>query len=137
MPERHVVSTFVSLVESGEFIDALRRFYHPAAVVWENQLHSRVGLDALIENERMVLSRFTTVTARADRVLVDGDRVVINWRFEFSSGHIHVTLDEIALQQWADGKIVHERFYYDPAQLRPEAAQPAFPEQDREASAAR
>ena len=125
MPERHVVHTFVSLVESGQFIDALQRFYHPNAVVWENQQQSRTGLDALIENERMVLSRFAAVTAHAAQVLVEGDRVVINWRFEFSSGDVNVRLDEIALQQWADGKIVHERFYYDPAQLRPATAMPA------------
>jgi hypothetical protein len=26
-------------------------------------------------------------------------------------------LDEIAYQQWQDGKIVRERFYYDPKQI--------------------
>lgn len=119
MPDRHVIHTFVSLVESGEFIDALQRFYHPAAIVWENQQQSRTGLDALIENERVMLSRFTTITAHATHVLVEGDIVVINWHFEFSNGNASIALDEIALQQWAGGKIVHERFYYDPAQLRP------------------
>lgn len=137
MPERHVVSTFVSLVESGQFIDALQRFYHPAAIVWENQQLSRTGLDALIENERMVLSRFATVTAHAAQVIVDGDRVAIHWRFEFSSDHARVTLDEVALQQWVDGKIVQERFYYDPAQLRPQAAGPSSPEDAQAAPAAR
>lgn len=124
MPDRHVVSTFVSLVEDGRFIDALQRFYHPAAVVWENQQQSRTGLDALIENERLVLNRFTAVRARAAHVLVDGDRVIINWRFAFSSDEAQVTLDEVAVQQWTGEQIVHERFYYDPAQLRPTTAHP-------------
>lgn len=132
MPDRHVVSTFVSLVEDGQFIEALHRFYHPAAVVWENQQLSRTGLDALIDNERLVLSRFTTVTAHAAQVMVDGDRVAINWRFAFASGNAQVALDEVAVQQWADGKIVHERFYYDPAQLRSVAAAPASDEDTRE-----
>lgn len=136
MPERHVVSTFVSLVENGQFIEALRRFYHPAAVVWENQQSSRTGLEALIENERMVLSRFAAVTARAGQVVVDGDSVAIHWRFEFSSGHARITLDEVALQQWGDGKIVQERFYYDPAQLRPEVPHPSSHEDAREAPVA-
>ncbi|MFC4762920.1 nuclear transport factor 2 family protein [Dyella koreensis] len=135
MPERHVVSTFISLVESGQFIDALQRFYHPDAIVWENLWQSRIGLDALIENERLVLNRFTTVTAHAAQVVVDGDRVVINWRFEFSSDNAHTTLDEVAVQQWVDGKIVYERFYYDPAQLQPEAVGPAAHEDAREAAA--
>ena len=120
MPERHLVSTFVSLVESGQFIEALQRFYHPAAVVWENRQKSRVGLDALIQNEHLVLNTFTSVTGQAATVLIDGENVIINWRFEFSNDSAQVSLDEVAVQQWHDGKIVHERFYYDPAQLRPD-----------------
>jgi len=123
MPERHVVDTFVSLVESGRFIEALQRFYHPAAVVWENRQTSRTGLDALIGNEQLVLGRFTEVTAHAAQVWVDGEHVAINWRFVFSNDAMQVSLDEMAVQQWAEGKIVHERFYYDPAQLQPAAQQ--------------
>lgn len=122
MPERHVVDTFVSLVESGRFIEALQRFYHPSAVVWENRQQSRTGLDALIQNEHLVLNAFTAVEGRAAMVLVNGDDVTINWRFEFSNDSAHVSLDEVAVQQWRDGKIMHERFYYDPAQLRPDAS---------------
>ena len=135
MPERHVVSTFVSLVESGRFIDALHRFYHPAAVVWENRQQSRVGLDALIQNENVMLSRFTTVKAHASQVMVDGDQVTINWAFEFSSDNTRLTLDEVAVQQWVDGQIIHERFYYDPAQLLPEAAGTAIHVDARETTA--
>ncbi|GLQ89587.1 nuclear transport factor 2 family protein [Dyella flagellata] len=123
MPDRFVVSAFVALVESGKYIEALQRFYHLDAVVWENQQQSRTGLDALIENEQRVLNTFTTVTGRAVTVLVDGDQVCINWRFDFFRDTLHLTLDELAVQQWIDGRIVRERFYYDPAQLRPDAGQ--------------
>jgi hypothetical protein len=133
MPERHVVSTFVSLVESGCFVEALQRFYHPAAIVWENQQKSRVGLDALIENEHLVLNAFSEVNGRARQVVVDGDQVAIHWHFEFTNDAARVSLDEVALQQWADGKIVHERFYYDPAQLRPDAGSATVESNEHEA----
>lgn len=119
MPNRDAVATFVSLVESGQFIEAIRQFYHPAAIVWENHEKSRTGMDALIENEALVLRAFTTVHGRALHVMVDGDNVAINWRFEFSNNDTRLSLDEIAYQQWSDGKITYERFYYDPSQLRP------------------
>lgn len=119
MPDRDVVNTFVSLVESGQFIEALQRFYHPAAIVWENQEKSRVGMDALVENEALVLQAFSTVYGRALHVMVDGDSVAINWRFEFSNSDTRLSLDEMAYQQWSEGKIAHERFFYDPSQLRP------------------
>ncbi|PXV58972.1 SnoaL-like domain-containing protein [Dyella jiangningensis] len=134
MPERHVVDTFVSLVENGRFIEALQRYYHPAAVVWENRQTSRNGLDVLIENEQRVLNAFTAVDGRALQVMVDGDRVAIQWRFEFSNDAAHVSLDEMAVQQWNDGKILHERFYYDPAQLQPQGVAPAAADTSTEAS---
>ena len=133
MPERHVVDTFVTLVENGRFVEALQRYYHPSAVVLENQQKSRTGLDALIENEQLVLNTFTVVDGRALQVLVDGDRVAIQWRFDFSNDVARVSLDEMALQQWSDGKIVHERFYYDPAQLRPEGVAPSATDTTKEA----
>src|SRR5215472_15109344 len=98
MPDRFVVSAFVALVESGKYIEALQRFYHHDAVVWENQQQSRTGLDALIENEQRVLNTFTTVTGRAVTVMVDGDQVCINWRFDFFRDALHLTLDELAVQ---------------------------------------
>jgi hypothetical protein len=124
MPDHRVVSDFVALVESGEYVEAIQRFYHPEAVVWENQRQSRVGMDALIENEQRVLKAFHAVNGRATTVMVDGDRVVISWRFEFVNGDSSVWLDEVAMQQWFGGKIVNERFYYDPAQLHPVSGQP-------------
>jgi hypothetical protein len=78
MPNPLVVNTFVALVENGRFIEALHRFYHPAAIVWENQQTSRIGLDALIENEHRILNNFTMVTGRAMRVLIHADQVAIN-----------------------------------------------------------
>lgn len=122
MPDRRVVDAFVELVESGKYIEALQRYYHPDAVVWENQQPPRIGLDALIENERRVLGAFSSVTGRAMALLVDGDQVAINWQFEFVGGHACVSLMEIAAQQWIDDKIACERFYYDPVQLKPIAA---------------
>jgi hypothetical protein len=132
MPERHVVDTFVSLVESGRFIEALQRYYHASAVVWENQQRAREGLDALIANEQRVLNAFTAVSGRAMRVVVDGDDVAIQWRFEFSNEAAQVSLEETALQHWSGGKIMHERFFYDPAQLRPQGASPSVDAAPRE-----
>lgn len=59
-------------------------------------------------------------TRRVETDLVDGDRVVINWVFEMTGqdGSTRV-MDELALQAWDGDRIATERFYYDPAQIRP------------------
>jgi hypothetical protein len=64
-------------------------------------------------------------TRRVETLLVDGDRAVINWVFEMTGrdGQVRM-LDELALQTWHGDRIAVERFYYDPAQLRPPKGYP-------------
>jgi ketosteroid isomerase-like protein len=80
-----------------------------------------VGRQALVDHERKVLAGLKAMrTRRVETYLVDGDRVVINWVFEMTGedGATRV-MNELALQTWDGDRIVTERFYYDPAQLRP------------------
>ena len=54
---------------------------------------------------------------RPDSFLVDGNRAAINSIFEITDGQSRRRrLDEVAYQLWHEGKIIRERFYYDPGQ---------------------
>jgi hypothetical protein len=56
-------------------------------------------------------------TLPGTRFVVDGDLVLIRWRFELDHADGRQTaLDEIAWQRWSGDLIAEERFYYDPAQ---------------------
>jgi hypothetical protein len=52
--------------------------------------------------------------------VVEGNRAAINWVFEMTNleGQTR-TLNEVAYQLWQDGKIIREKFFYDPAQMAP------------------
>ena len=53
---------------------------------------------------------------RPASVVVEGDRAVINWVFDYTtSDGQRYRMDEIAVQTWRNGKIVHERYIYDTA----------------------
>ena len=120
MPSPSHVEALIARVEAGKFVDALEQFYAAHASTQENNETPRVGLAALIENERRVLSVSKDMRGRATRpFFVAGDHAVINWVFEFvdPTGRAR-RLDELAYQRWSGDKIVEERFYYDPAQLR-------------------
>ena len=121
MSIRDSVERLIQLVERGQFLEAIESYYAPEASMQENGQPPRVGLPQLLENERKAMARFKIIhVSQAASYVVDGNRVAINWIFDVTDqrGGRYV-LDEIAYQEWQDGKIVKERFYYDPAQRAP------------------
>ena len=121
MPSRERVQAFVDRMERGEHYALMTEFYAEDATAQENNEPPRVGLAAMMENERQANLRCTFPSTRAVSVVVDGDRVAINWVFEIVAGEHRMQLDEIAYQEWRGDKIVRERYFYDPAQRRPKA----------------
>jgi ketosteroid isomerase-like protein len=118
MPTRQRVEALIDLVERGRYIEALESFYHEDASMQENLDPPRRGRETLIKGERRVMSAHREIKTRpASRVLVDGDRAVIHWIFDFIDHEGRAfTLDELAFQLWRGERIIEERFYYDPAQ---------------------
>ena len=126
MPSRERVQAFVDAVLGGEFVQSIRDFYAEDATAQENLNPPRVGRDALIAHEQKTLDSMRRVQPHCTTLLVDGDRVVIGWRFDMTS-HEGVTrrLDELSLQTWRGDRIQTERFFYDPASIQPVPAAPA------------
>jgi ketosteroid isomerase-like protein len=121
MPARERVEQLIALVEQGRFVEAIERFYAEDASMQENGAAPRRGKPALLEHERRFLASLKSArTLPVEDFLVDGERAVVRWRFEFTwpDGRT-ARLDELALQRWRGDLIAEERFYYDPAQMRP------------------
>ena len=112
------LNDLIELARQGKFLEAIERFYASDATMQENLDPPRVGLPALLDNERNVLARVPDIHVKnVGWVMVDGDKSAINWVFGYTRPDgAKIELDEIAYQEWKDGKIVRERFYYDPAQ---------------------
>ncbi|MBS0359790.1 MAG: ester cyclase [Proteobacteria bacterium] len=121
MPSRDRVHAFVAMVEQSKFVEAMEEFYHPHATMQDNQGERRGPLDKLIEGERATLRRFPKAeTDKVTDLLVDGDKVVIRWRFTFTPPEgPAVIMEELTLQRWEGERIAEERFFYDPRQMRP------------------
>ena len=126
MPDRERVLAFIRMVEAGGYVEALREFYAEDASMQENGEPPRVGRDRLVEHEwRMLSAHKEARTLPVEAFLVDGDRVVIHWVFEFTRRDgTSFRMDELAHQRWRGDRIVEERFYYDPAQLWPPKSAP-------------
>jgi ketosteroid isomerase-like protein len=118
MPTCERVQALIDLVERGRYVEALESFYHDDASMQENLDPPRHGLDTLIKGERRVMAAHREIRTRPVKTfMVEGDRAVINWIFDFVDRDGRAfTLDELALQRWRGERIIAERFYYDPAQ---------------------
>jgi len=119
MPSRERVESFIGLVESGKYVEAIREFYAEDASMQENGEPPRAGRDRLIEHEwRMLAAHQAARTLPGTTYVLDGDRVVIHWTFEFTRRDgKRFRMEELALQRWRGDRIAEERFFYDPAQL--------------------
>ena len=117
MSTQENVKQLISMAVDGKFLEAIEKFYSDGASMQENNGPPRVGLPALLENERRALSFMSQLRTTAISHVVQGDRAAINWIFESTDPQGNRRrVDEIAYQLWRDGKIVEERFFYDPAQ---------------------
>jgi ketosteroid isomerase-like protein len=122
MPTRERVSALIAMVERGNFVEAIEAFYTEDATMQENTAAPRGGRDKLVEGERRTLAAHKEVrTLPGSSFVLDGDRAVIHWVFEFTRmDGTSFRMNELAHQRWRGDRIVEERFYYDPAQLRPQ-----------------
>jgi ketosteroid isomerase-like protein len=116
---RERVRDLVAHAERWSILEAMDEFYAEDVVMQENLAPPTVGLAANRERERAFVQYVAEVREmRAAAVLVDGNRAVINWHQELvGTDGKRLRFDQLAYQLWENGKIVFERFVYDPASL--------------------
>jgi len=92
-------------------------FYAPGVQMQENNNPPTAGLEANVEREKQFLSYVKQWKGlEVDAVAVDAARgkTLVQSRLEFDAvDGKTVKMDQVAVQTWRDGKIVHEKFYYD------------------------
>ena len=115
---RDRVQQLVARAEQWKILEAMQEFYADNVVMQDNLNAPTIGLAANLERERAFVASVTKVNEmRAEAVIVDGNRAVINWRQDLVINGQRLTFDQLSLQVWENGKIVHERFVYDPSTL--------------------
>ncbi len=108
------IHELLDYVRNGRIMDAMQEFYADNVVMEEPAYGRTVGLAANLEREQKFVdsvAAFKTFEAPAVAV---GDGVssyenVMDWT-DTDGNDIHV--EQVAVQRWEGGKIVHERFYY-------------------------
>jgi SnoaL-like domain len=119
MPTRQTVEAFVALLEAGDYVGAIEKFYLPDAATRENTAEPVFGRNILMAKERGVMAAFRRIEAlRIGPSLIDGDTVAVRWKFTFTGADgTNRVLEEIAWQTWRDDQLIEEHFFYDPKQM--------------------
>jgi len=112
------VLDLISLVEKGQMLEAMNRYYAENVAMQENVSPPTVGFAENYAREEAFYGSLQALNFNLVSVVVEGDRAVINWVFDYTTADgTSYRMDEIAIQTWRDGKIVHERYVYDTGSL--------------------
>lgn len=112
------VRELVTLVEAGKVTEAIRTFYAPDVAMQENLAPATIGRDVNVAREEAFFGSITLHENTARSIVVGENRAVINWLLDFTAADgTRYTMDELAIQTWKDGLIVHERYVYDSATI--------------------
>jgi len=103
-------------IRQGKIIEAMNEFYDRDTVMQDNANPPTKGLAANIEREKQFMSgvkEWKGFNVTASGV---GDNVTFyesTMDFIATNGR-PVHLEQVSVAKWKNGKIVHERYYYDP-----------------------
>ena len=102
-------------LKQGRIIDAMHEFYADDAVMEEPAYGKTVGLAAnLVREGNFIGSVKEFKNFQSAKVGVSENvsfyENVMDWT-DVEGNEIHV--EQVSVAQWRDGKIVHERFYYN------------------------
>ena len=108
----------IALVENGRMLDAMTAYYAPDVAMQENVSPPTVGFAENYAREAAFYGSLAALKFTLASLVVEGDVAVINWVFDYTTADgRQYRMDEIAVQTWRSGKVVHERYIYDTASL--------------------
>lgn len=105
-----------NLMAEGKSMEAFEELYHEDVVVVEANGETRTGKaaqrEAIQEWFKSVKEHhgtgFGAITANEDQQTT----TIESW-FDITGEHGRMKMEEVGVQKWQDGKIIHERFYYN------------------------
>jgi len=107
--------TLNDMVLSGKALEAFEEYYADDVVMQENSDEPRVGKEANRKAEEEFFASLAEF--HEGKVLasaVNGDTSFSEWFMDvtFKNGY-RMKLAQVAVRKWKDGKVVHERFFYN------------------------
>lgn len=103
------------LILRGDGLKAMELFYADNVSMQENEDTPRVGKQACLDNEKINLQHVKKVISKLLNQAIDNENNVVfsEWEILFTTKNDKtIRLKEVSVQQWDNGKIIKEKFYY-------------------------
>jgi hypothetical protein len=103
------------MILSGKVLEAFEQFYDDNVAMQENTHPPTTGKDA---NRQRELDFFAKVEQFHGVKLLasaeNGDVGFSEWEYDITfKGAPRGVMTQVAVRRWKDGKVIHERFYYE------------------------
>lgn len=102
------------LVLQGKAMEAFEKHYHEEVIMQENENPPTVGKKAnRLREENFFASLTEFRQATPLKIAVGEDITVVEWHYDYTHkewGDRDYT--QVSVQEWKDGKIIKEKFYY-------------------------
>lgn len=108
------VQAVIDGILAGKIFETFDAYYADDVVMSDDRKDERVGNAANREYEEKFVGNVQEFHgAQVGRTIVDGDNAAVEWTFDLTfKGGNRVTMQQVAVQTWKDGKIVREDFYH-------------------------
>ena len=102
-------------VLSGKIMDAFEKYYADDVVMQENSDEPRVGKEVNRKAEEQFMASVEAFHgAKVNASAVSGDVSFSEWEMDITfKGGKRVKMEQVAVRKWKNGKIAHERFFYN------------------------
>ncbi len=108
------ISDLNDLVMQGKALEAFEKYYHEDVIMQENETAPVVGKDANRQREKDFFSSITEFrSARPLKVSIGENISMVQWQYDYTHKDWGVRqYTQVSVQEWKDGKIVKEQFFY-------------------------
>jgi ketosteroid isomerase-like protein len=102
-------------VLSGKIMEAFEKYYADDVVMQENSEEPRKGKAENRKAEEQFMASVEAFNGGSVKAsAVNGDVAFSEWEMDITfKGGSRVTMSQVAVRKWKNGKIVHERFFYN------------------------
>ena len=104
-----------SLVVSGKLLEAFDKYYHDDVSMQENDLEPTITKDANRRRELEFIGNVTGFRNAEVKGIAVGDHISsVIWHYDYDHKEWgERNYEQVSVQHWKDGKIIHEKFIYN------------------------